>query len=215
MNKSIQNINELPSIRELKKISQGLALLDAITMPEWEYRYFSFNCNWDGSGEEMMASMRDGAGSEYFLHFSDKGVIGKVLFENSLVDSSSCLKVIPACFSGFKNEKSFSLDNASFFFWRGNEDNKWSASPNAINDYPLLGFLAKGYLAYKDWAEGYYERSFDDTALKEVFNSLNVTPDQIAILNPELAIEDLEEDIKEIKGKRGQSEFSPRNWTLK
>lgn len=67
MIKNIVNINDLPSIDEVKRRSQALALLDAILMPQWEFRYFSFNCNWDGSGNEMMASMKDGSGGEYFL----------------------------------------------------------------------------------------------------------------------------------------------------
>lgn len=38
---AIQNINDLPSPDTLRKRLQGLALADAIIMPEWEYRYFS------------------------------------------------------------------------------------------------------------------------------------------------------------------------------
>ncbi|MBU2569645.1 MAG: hypothetical protein KJ725_06315 [Gammaproteobacteria bacterium] len=95
----IQNISDLPSIDEVKKRSQGLALLDAIIMPEWDYRYFSFNCNWDGDGNEMIASMRDGSGNEYFLHFTHEGIAGKVFFEASLADASLQLDNIPSCFS--------------------------------------------------------------------------------------------------------------------
>ena len=80
MSNAIKNINDLPSIDEVRKISQGLALIDSIIMPEWECRYFSFNSNWDGSRGEMMASMRDGTGAEYFINFSEIGVVGKVFF---------------------------------------------------------------------------------------------------------------------------------------
>ena len=52
----------LPEIDSLKRLSQSLAMLDAILEPDWELRYYSFNSHW-GEGE-MMASMRDGSGDE-------------------------------------------------------------------------------------------------------------------------------------------------------
>jgi hypothetical protein len=48
----------LPSISELRRLTQSLAMLDAIICPEWNSRYYSFNCNW--SAGEAMASMRKG-----------------------------------------------------------------------------------------------------------------------------------------------------------
>ena len=54
----------LPDIEALRKLTQSLAMLDAIMSPEWEYRYYSFNSKWYES--EMMASMRNGSGDEYF-----------------------------------------------------------------------------------------------------------------------------------------------------
>ena len=49
-------------------------MLDAI-IPEWEYRYYSFNAHW-GPGE-VLASMRNGSGDEYYLLFSSAGAILK------------------------------------------------------------------------------------------------------------------------------------------
>jgi hypothetical protein len=198
MSNSIQNINDLPSIDEVKEISQGLALIDAIIMPDWEYRYFSFNSNWDGNRGEMMASMRDGSGREYFINFADAGVAGKVFFEESLADVSSSLGLVPDCFSGFKNEAAFSLANATFFFWRECSRAVWVASPENLKAYPLLGFLVNGVAGYHRWAEDYYERSIDSDVLKDVFTSLAVTADQLAVLNPDVTLEDLEEDLQEI-----------------
>lgn len=198
MSNSIQNINDFPSIHEVKKISQGLALIDAIVMPDWEYRYFSFNSNWDGNRGEMMASMRDGSGGEYFINFTDAGVAGKVFFEESLADVSSLLGLVPDCFSGFKNEAAFSLANATFFFWREGGKAVWGASPENLKAYPLLGFLVNGVAGYHRWAEDYYERSIDSDVLKDVFTSLAVTADQLAVLNPDVTLEDLEEDLQEI-----------------
>ena len=82
-------------------------------MPEWDYRYFSFNCNWDDNGKAMMASMRDGLGSEYFLHFSENGVVGKVFSQEETINNSVFLEKIPDCFADFKSEVAFNLDNGA------------------------------------------------------------------------------------------------------
>lgn len=198
MSNSIQNINDLPSIDEVKKISQGLALIDAIIMPDWEYRYFSFNSNWDGNRGEMMASMRDGSGGEYFINFTGAGVAGKVFFEESLADVSPSLGLVPDCFSGFKNEAAFSLSNATLFFWREGNTAVWIASPENMKAYPLLGFLVNDVAGYHSWAEDYYEKSIDSNVLKDVFTSLAITADQLAVLNPDVTLGDLEEDLQEI-----------------
>jgi hypothetical protein len=50
-------------------------MLDAILSPEWEDRYYSFNSKW-GPGE-ILASMRDGSGDEYFTLLSPGGAILK------------------------------------------------------------------------------------------------------------------------------------------
>lgn len=201
MCKDIQNINELPSINDVKRILQGFALMDSILMPEWEYRYFSFNCNWDGNGNESMASMRDGEGNEFFLQFiNDLGVAGKVFSKDQLEDASLYLNYVPDSFSEFKNEEAYDLENATYFFWRSYENDKWLASPENLLKYPLLGFISGGFSVYLNWAESYYERSIDSGVLKEVFNCLNITSEQLSTLNKELTIEDLSEDLREIIG---------------
>lgn len=196
---NIQHINNLPSINEVKNKSQALALIDAIIMPEWEYRYFSFNCNW--ASNEMMASMRNGSGSEYFLHFTNHGICGKVFSTEQLFDASSFLQDMPDCFSSFKSEPAFNLNNATFFFWRTIKDQTWSVLPNCLNSYPLLEFLVGDFLVYRNWAENYYDRSIDKNVLKEIFTSVSITVDQLAVLNPELTFEKLAEDFYEITGK--------------
>ncbi|MEE5145049.1 hypothetical protein V2J91_02955 [Pseudomonas alliivorans] len=201
MNNSILNINELPAVCRVKHVAQGLALLDAIIMPEWEYRYFSFNCNWDGAGKEMMASMRDGSGAEYFLHFTDAGVAGKVVCGSPLPNVSECLNAMPEAFQQFKVEPAFSTDNASLFFWRGVKQPSWCASPDGLKEYPLLGFLVGGIAAYKNLVEEYYEKSIDATILEEVFASLDVTADQLVTLNPDIEFGDLVDDFQEILGR--------------
>lgn len=54
---SQKTLSALPDIESSKRLSQSLAMLDAIMSPEWEYRYYSFNSQW-GEGE-IKASMRE------------------------------------------------------------------------------------------------------------------------------------------------------------
>ncbi len=197
---SIQKINDLPSLFEVKKRSQSLALLDAIIMPIWEDRYFSFNCKWAQDGSEMMASMRDGLGNEYFLLFSENGVAGKVLCTSKEGNASALLTAIPDCFSSFKNEVAFNLDNASFYFWRTHKDEKWFASPNDLKSYAFLGFLVGGSAYYHHWAESYYEQKIDLMMLETVFNASQINSKCLKVLNSELEFEELREDILEILG---------------
>jgi hypothetical protein len=72
---STRNLTPLPDIQALKQLTQSLAMLDAILWPEWEERYYSFNFHWAES--EMMASMRNGSGDDWFLLFSQAGAIMK------------------------------------------------------------------------------------------------------------------------------------------
>ena len=68
-----KQLASLPNVESLKRLTQSLAMLDAIMSPEWESRYYSFNSKW-GEGE-MMASMKDGSGDECFILFNPHGAI--------------------------------------------------------------------------------------------------------------------------------------------
>lgn len=52
MNVSTRDLNALPGIDGLMRLTQSLAILDAVLSPEWEYRYYSFNQAW-ADGEKM------------------------------------------------------------------------------------------------------------------------------------------------------------------
>ena len=76
---STRDLSALADPTTLEKLTQSIAMLEAIVSPEWEYRYFSFNRLWDESKGERMASMRNGSGDEYFIVFrwdETAGLIG-------------------------------------------------------------------------------------------------------------------------------------------
>ncbi|OCQ17907.1 hypothetical protein A7985_25230 [Pseudoalteromonas luteoviolacea] len=201
MSHTIKDIKQLPTVKQLIHICRSLALLDAILMTDWEYRYFSFNCLWNEDDGEMMASLRDGSGSEYFILISQKGAVGKVFDPSIISDSDSAIKAIPDAFKSFVSEPAFSLENVSYCFWREVQDDTWNVAPNGLNEFPLLKFLTVDAVYYHEWAQEYYEQEIDLEALKSVYNSLELDEDMLQKLNPEIELDDLDEDLEEILGK--------------
>lgn len=191
-------LNKFKNIPQLKQQLQALALVDAIFSPEWEYRYFSFNSQWDSANKESMASFRDGQGNEYFILFSEHQVIAKVFA--SEIRSNIDFNQIPDHFESFKNEVAFNLENHSYIFWSTENPLSFKIIPEQLNKYPLLDFVVQNVEDYWLWAQDYYEVDINLEILKQVFNNLKITDDQLAILNPELTVEDLNDDISEIFG---------------
>ena len=197
----INGIDSLPGPSDIEKQSKGLALLDAIIMPDWENRYFSFNHAWNPNAGERMASMRNGAGGEYFILLSENGVVGKVFDQLNSARAVLELQSIPDEFSSFKDEAAFKLNDVTFYFYRRKEDLRWFSLPEGLSYFPYLRFLSDGASFYHEWAEGYYERSINKDVLKEVFDSLSINEHQLEILNGDLELLDLRDDLEEILGR--------------
>ncbi|RZK21574.1 MAG: hypothetical protein EOO56_11155, partial [Hymenobacter sp.] len=70
---STTNYAALPAAPVLQRLSQALAVLDAINSPEWEYRYYSYNPVWS-EGEELL-EMRDGEGDQLLVLFRAEGCV--------------------------------------------------------------------------------------------------------------------------------------------
>jgi hypothetical protein len=68
-------LKTLPGPDQLKSLCQSLAMLDAIMSPDWEYRYYSFDSKW--GLDEMMASMQNGQGDDFFILFNNNGAVIK------------------------------------------------------------------------------------------------------------------------------------------
>jgi len=201
MQYSISNINLLPTPTQLRKISQSLAMLDAIIMPEWEYRYFSFDAHWDDDEEEMMASMKTGQGDEYYILFRPRNALGKVYSPNMLKMTKSEITQledkVPYTLTGFMDEEAFDIDNASFFFWFGRADKSWTCTEKQ-SDLNYLRFLLGDATVYKEWAEEHYKKSIDLDIVKKIMMYKPLTNDMVEKLNPTISIQELSEDIEEI-----------------
>ncbi len=135
-----QRLANIPDVESLRRLSQSLAMLDAIISPRWESRYYSFNSKW--SAGEMMASMRDGSGDDYFILFNSHGAIIKGFAHESAMTpwANEPLKVwrgvldnVPNEFQSFLSEPAFSIESTTFCIWRRYSDSSWQTGDI---DYP-------------------------------------------------------------------------------
>lgn len=69
---ALRNLGSLSSPVRFRELCIANAAIDAVLMPEWEFRYFSYDKRWSTEGE--MASLRDGSGSHHFALFTEGGV---------------------------------------------------------------------------------------------------------------------------------------------
>ena len=206
---STENIGRLPSPENLKRLSQSLAVLDAILQPIWSLRYFSFNASWQPN--ETMASMRDGSGEAYFIVFKREGAIllaqtlhspaGSEVrqFGNTLPKNFSN---VPELFNDVLEESAFSTQETTFCLWRLVRDASWTVGGEARdvrnNSRDLLFALDGQPETYKEWAEDYFETNVLLEAVQRIYNREQLTEELIQSLNPAITLRELLPDVKEI-----------------
>jgi len=202
----------IPNVETLKKLCQSLATLDAIISPEWDYRYYSFNSKW--AEGEMMASMRNGSGDEYFILFNSQGAIMKGFGHESSMSPwatesgqvwPGVLDEVPGEFQEFLTEPAFSMGETTFCIWRRKVDPSWQVGeieypegydPDGSED--LLFILDGEPSTYREFAEQYYERPVDLSAVIHVYEQKPLTTEILEVLNAEVSREDLKSDLAQI-----------------
>ncbi|MDQ4120401.1 MAG: hypothetical protein M3209_03035 [Acidobacteriota bacterium] len=207
-----QKLITLPDIEPLKRLSQSLAMLDAIMSPEWEYRYYSFNSKWNKG--EMMASMRNGSGDEYFILFNSHGAILKGFAHESPMSPFAneppevwrgVLDDVPIEFQGFLTEPAFSIEETTFCIWRRYSDVSWQIgnidypeddNPDGSED--LLWILDGNPETYQYFAAEYYEQDIHLSAVQHIYEHKPLTDNIISELNADVSKRELRKDIKEI-----------------
>jgi len=207
-----KRLSIIPSITSLKKLCQSLAVLDTIMCPEWEYRYYSFDAKWDK--EEMMASMRNGSGDDYFILFNSHGAIVKGFAHESPMSPwagdaekvwPGVLDQVPPEFEDFLSEPAFSMSATTFCIWRRIEDESWQAGqiqypededPDGSED--LLSILDGNPKTYREFAEEYYECGVDLESVISIYEHQPLTSGLVKKLNPEVSLESLTSDLEEI-----------------
>jgi hypothetical protein len=213
---STRDLSQLPSIDTLERLTQSIAMLDAILSPEWEYRYFSFNAAWDLSMEQRMASMRDGSGDEYFLVFSPQGAILKGFDHEATMSPwqhdppavwPGVLDGVPASFASFLTEPAFSMKNCTFCIWREPGDEVWIHGPVAFPardaDDPdgsegLLWIFDGKPETYIEFAAEYFEITPNLNVVRKIYAQETLTPAMVAELNPKASWENAAKDAGEI-----------------
>ncbi|NMG10104.1 hypothetical protein [Brasilonema sp. UFV-L1] len=202
---STRHLESMPDRDTLESLSQSLAMLDAIIMPEWELRYYSFNSKW--SKGEKMASMQNGSGDGYFALFSKEGAILKGFVQQAWEGEvyPGVLDNVPEVFlDNFINEPAFSMESTSFCVWRLPTDSSWQVGnidmPSDLDDgsSKLLSIFEDTPTRYKNWAEQYYEIVLPQTEVLAIFQHRPLSNELIQAINPDNSLEDLAEDILEI-----------------
>lgn len=209
---STRNLAQLPAIATLKARSQALAMLDAILCPEWEYRYYSFNAHW--SETEMMASMRNGSGDEYFILFTPAGAILKGFAHEAPMSPygfappqvwPGVLDTVPREFAAFLTEPAFNLEDTTFCVWRTGPEAAWQhgpikfpAAPDPDGSQELLALLDGDPQTYRDYAEANYARALPLETIRHVYNQHPLTQPLVAALNSERVLADLAAEQAEI-----------------
>ena len=188
---------------------QALATLDAILAPEWESRYYSFNARW-GEGE-MMASMRDGLGNQWFAVFSSAGMaLHGLALESPMFRQGrpwpGIFDQLPSEFrASLLNEPAFDSSHSTFCIWRLASGGGWrrGAIEFPSGDDPdgseaLLELLAGRPDQYVRFASEYYEVDVNDEDVAAIYGHAKLDPDLLERLNPDVSLESLADDMAEI-----------------
>ena len=184
-------IIRLPKIEDCKRIFKAISVIDAIIMPEWEYRYYSFNSKWDTN--QMMASMRDGSGNSFFSLFTEAGLIIKGFDKNHVttlknveIHEMDVYKDVPGIFNEFLNEPAFDIENTTFCVWNQKTKEIWEASKQyKEEELDLLMILITKAKGYVDWASEYYEKEIPFNVVKDIFDGKPINQKMICLLNPD------------------------------
>ena len=72
---STRDLRLLPEVARLRAAFQSMAMLDAIIMPGWEFRYYSFETDVSPDGSISIGSMRNGSGDDLHAIFGPGGCL--------------------------------------------------------------------------------------------------------------------------------------------
>lgn len=188
------------TIEELRQRMRAMAALDAVLMPEWSFRYYSFNRRWS-AGEEL-GSMRDGEGNHFFVHFTPAGVF-VMGFDHEFRSEPKVFEGLPAEFDASRAEPAFESEYANLCTWRL-QGGDWQHADVRQTEH-LLEVLRGGPRAYQRWASEYYEVDVPLDAVEHVYGGGTIGPDLITALGGERTLDELADDLDQIGLGRSQS----------
>ena len=155
----------LPDKKSLQATCKAISVLDAIISPEWEFRYYSYNSNWDVNEECLQ--MRNGQGDEMHILFMDNGcAINGFAHEFPQQDKTMLTKGLPAVFSDFIFGEPVASIGTTFCLWT--TDSAWKVGEiGNIDDYSgkMLGIFDGNPETYIGWATEYFDGSYKETGI--------------------------------------------------
>jgi hypothetical protein len=203
---STRNLENLPDVMRLRRLFQSMAMLDAILMPEREYRCCSFDAHW--AEGEMMGAMRDGQGDELFAFFNMHGAFLKGFDHESdaaALPSQHFYCNVPVQFEQCTREPAFSPGDVTFCVWRLSDQPRWScnmldlsASHDPDGSAHILSMFDGVPETYRAWATEYFNRDLPLEPIESVYQHRSLTNDLVVTLNPQQSLALLNSEIVEI-----------------
>lgn len=198
-------MDDLPDAPRLMALLRANAALDAILMPDWELRYFSFNSRWDDA--EDLGSLRNGQGTEIFCLFSSEVSFLKG-FEPDYPDNGGGLTpseqaLLPRALLPAVNESAFDMSNVSYVAFWSAAALTWTPVRPSREGWSTavsggLSLMMDDPKVYTEWANEYYETEVDIDIVTRVQSGEPLSEDVIAKLNPYRDIAELVEEMREI-----------------
>jgi hypothetical protein len=213
---STRDLSLLPNVAVFRAAFQSMAMLDAIIMPEWEFRYYSFEVNMSEDESKSIGSMRNGSGDDLHAIFGRAGCLIRGFAHE--YEMTPYAQDPPRVFPGVLDDVPLefadclaALDSdwwldSTFCIWRRHSDSKWHAgridfpeSPDPDGSAFLLSAYDGRPETYQAWAEEYYQpREFSLRALRWVFEHRQLTEQVVRELNPDRSLAELTQEIGQI-----------------
>ncbi|MES2789695.1 MAG: hypothetical protein V4719_08745 [Planctomycetota bacterium] len=218
---SSRNLSLLPDVTRLRAAFRSMAMLDAIIMPEWQFRYYSFESEFSPDGNISIGAMRNGSGDDLHAIFGQSGcLIRGFAHEHAMSPyAETPPKVFPGVLDDIPSEFAECLaaihsdwwQDITFCIWRRHADLTWSHGSiqfPELRDPDGSEFLLSAYdgrpETYHIWANEYYQhRNFSLAAVRSVFDHRPLTEDLIRELNPDRSLAELTDEVLQIGYGRG------------
>ncbi|NVO86642.1 hypothetical protein [Hymenobacter terrestris] len=148
----------LPPAADLQRLGQALAMLDAINSPDPEYRYYTYDPEWDA--DEQLLEMNDGEGDQLLVLFRPEGCcINGVLAGYEAPAKNELTRGLPAAFEEFMFGEPVDSIGTTFCLWYTPAHGWQTGVINKDEDdgsEDLLAIFDQNPETYADWANGYY-----------------------------------------------------------
>ena len=202
---STQDLTALPDAAALQRLCQSLAVLDAINSQDPEYRYYTYNPNWDLG--EALFEMNDGEGDQMLVLFRPEGCcINGFLSEYEQPAKAQVTRGLPAAFDEFVFGEPVNSIGTTFCLWY-TPAHGWQTGVVETEDdgsEELLYIFDGQPETYADWANEYFidetdRDPIDTEAVARIYQHEPLTKDLVQeLIDPLEDWPQLEADLQEI-----------------